>query len=218
MDLGGVDGAGDHLEPATEVQLVVGQQFPKRAIDNVPESGQHRVGQGVCLVDVGEPAAGHIQNPTQPHRQSTPNQTPFQVAGRSRIGHDLREPKWHACNATRLSTRPRIRLPALQGAVAFPEKDCCTESHFDQRRDERAPFGDRVTGIDNFIPAGNVDPCRRRRPHAGLRVHFSAPDASAGPNPAARVFRSPRNRFRYLRAASSCWTPSRINPKPNSRA
>ncbi len=79
MHLGGVDGAGDHLEPAAEVQLVLGQQFPERAIDDLPDSGQHRVGQGVCLVDIGETAVLHTENPTQSHRQSTPNRGSFRV-------------------------------------------------------------------------------------------------------------------------------------------
>ena len=80
MDLDGIDGAGDHLEPAAEVQLVVGQQFPERAIDDLPDSGQRGIGQGVCLVDIGETAVLHTENTTQHHRQSTPNPRPFQAS------------------------------------------------------------------------------------------------------------------------------------------
>jgi hypothetical protein len=69
VDLGGVDGSGQHFQLPPEVQLLVRQQFPERTITNIADRRQRRFDQRVRLVEIGEPGAVHRKDTTQHHRQ-----------------------------------------------------------------------------------------------------------------------------------------------------
>ncbi len=58
VDLRGVHGSGQHFQAATEFQLLVGQQFPERAVPNVPDRGERRFDERERLVAIGESGAG----------------------------------------------------------------------------------------------------------------------------------------------------------------
>src|ERR1700712_5053984 len=87
MDLGGVDGPGQHFQAAPEFELFVGEQFPECAVTNVADYGQRRFDERVRLGDIGETGAVHTKDTTQLHRQSNLPRPPFRgtrITNRSR--------------------------------------------------------------------------------------------------------------------------------------
>ena len=78
VDLRGVDRSGEHFQAAPEFQLLVGQQFPERAVPNVPDRGERRFDERVRIVDVSESGGVHTKyilrhTDSHPRNQTIPS-------------------------------------------------------------------------------------------------------------------------------------------------